>query len=78
MLGISVPQCRHFTNSPLAFERGISGIKNKEKYINKLVNFIKCDTHDIEHGINGGLEKNGQEYLEKLLTGMGAKNIEKV
>ena len=50
--------------------------KNKEKYINKLVNFIKCDTHDIEHGINGGLEKNGQEYLEKLLTGMGAKNIE--
>ena len=50
--------------------------ENKEKYINKLVNFIKCDTHDIDHGINGGLEKNGQEYLEKLLIGMGANNIE--
>ncbi|WP_196594242.1 M20 family metallopeptidase [Pectinatus sottacetonis] len=49
--------------------------KNKKKYIKNLINLIKCDTHDIDHGLNGGLEKNGQEYLEKLFNNMGASDI---
>lgn len=49
--------------------------KNKDKYINNLINLVKCDTHDIAHGIKGGLEKNGQEFLESLFKEMNAKKI---
>lgn len=45
---------------------------NKEKYINHLKDLVAIDTHDIGHGIDGGLEKEGQEYLIKLLKDMGA------
>ena len=49
--------------------------KNKEKYIKTLVDVVKIDTHDIDHGIGGGLEKHGQEYLRKLFIEMGADVI---
>jgi acetylornithine deacetylase len=46
--------------------------KNQEKYINNLEGLIACDTQVIGHGIEGGKEKNGQVYLEKILSEMGA------
>lgn len=49
--------------------------KNKNKYIKNLIDLIKCDTHDIGHGIDGGLEKNGQILLEHILKSMNAQNI---
>lgn len=50
--------------------------KNKNQYIQTLVDVVKIDTHDINHGIDGGLEKYGQAYLRKLFTEMGADVIE--
>ena len=46
--------------------------KHQEKYINNLKELIACDTQVIGHGIEGGKEKNGQVYLEKILSEMGA------
>lgn len=51
--------------------------QNKERYINELKNLIAIDTHDIGHGIGGGLEKEGQDYMVRLFTSMGAAKIEK-
>lgn len=51
--------------------------KNKQKYIDNLQKLVQCDTHDIGHGIDGGLEKNGQQFLEKLFTQMGAEKIKR-
>ena len=51
--------------------------QNKEYYIQQLKNFIAIDTHDIGHGIKGGLEKEGQDYLIRLLETMGADEIVK-
>ena len=44
--------------------------QNKEKYIEELKNLVGIDTHDLGHGIDGGLEKQGQEYMvrDALLT----------
>ena len=49
---------------------------NKPYYLEKLMDLVCIDTHDIGHGIDGGLEKKGQEYLKALLAEMGADTIE--
>ena len=41
--------------------------ENKDLYVQKLAELIAIDTHDLGHGIKGGLEKAGQEYIVKLL-----------
>ncbi len=51
--------------------------QNKEYYIEQLKQMIAIDTHDIGHGIKGGLEKDGQDYLADLLASMGADEIVK-
>lgn len=48
----------------------------KDEYIRILQDVIKIDTHDIGHGIEGGLEKEGQEYMKALFEKMGADKIE--
>ncbi|WZL74183.1 ArgE/DapE family deacylase [Clostridiaceae bacterium 35-E11] len=47
--------------------------QNKEKYINYLKKLVALDTQVIGHGIDGGREKNGQVFLEKVLLEMGAE-----
>lgn len=42
-------------------------------YLEKLKELIRIDTHCIGHGIEGGKEKAGQEYLCSLLEKMGAE-----
>ena len=37
--------------------------ENKQAYIQRLMDLIAIDTHDLGHGIAGGLEKPGQEYM---------------
>ena len=49
--------------------------QNKEKYIEELKNLVGIDTHDLGHGIDGGLEKQGQEYMVNLFESMGADEI---
>lgn len=51
--------------------------ENKEQYLDCLKTFIGIDTQTIGHGIKGGNEKNGQIYLEKLFSDLGASEIEK-
>lgn len=51
--------------------------ENKDRYIKELQNLIAIDTHDIGHGIGGGLEKEGQDYLIRLFEDMGAAKIVK-
>lgn len=46
--------------------------KNKVEYIGYLKDLIAIDTRDLGHGIDGGLEKDGQEYLIKLFEKLGA------
>ncbi len=46
--------------------------ENKDKYISHLANLVAIDTQDIGHGILGGLEKEGQDYLINLFNKMGA------
>jgi len=45
---------------------------NKDKYIRRLSELVAIDTHDLGHGIDGGLEKKGQDYLADLFREMGA------
>lgn len=45
---------------------------HSEEYIKYLKDLVSIDTHDLGHGIKGGLEKKGQEYLAGLLKKMGA------
>lgn len=47
--------------------------QNREKYIEKLKDLIAIDTHDLGHGIDGGLEKEGQDYMIELFRAMGAQ-----
>lgn len=49
--------------------------KHKDEYLQHLKNLVAIDTQDIGHGILGGREKEGQEYLEKLFKEMGADEI---
>ncbi|WP_276352123.1 M20 family metallopeptidase [Cohnella caldifontis] len=48
-------------------------VRHREEYIGNLKGLIACDTHLLGHGIEGGLEKNGQHYLESLLLSLGAE-----
>ncbi|RRD95872.1 ArgE/DapE family deacylase [Clostridiales bacterium COT073_COT-073] len=49
--------------------------KNKQKYINYLLKLASIDTHDIGHGIDGGLEAAGQDYLIEVFKELGATEI---
>lgn len=49
--------------------------RNKEKYLNELIKVVSIDTHTIGHGIEGGNEKPGQEFMESLFRKMGADSI---
>ena len=48
---------------------------HRDDYVEHLVKLVQCDTHDINHGIGGGLEKNGQEYLKAVFEKLGASRI---
>ncbi|WP_250228956.1 M20 family metallopeptidase [Anaeropeptidivorans aminofermentans] len=48
---------------------------NKDKYIKRLGELVAIDTHDIGHGIDGGLEKKGQEYMAELFKALGASEV---
>ena len=49
--------------------------QKKDQYIEELKNLIAIDTHDIGHGIEGGLEKLGQDYMIRLFQSMGADEV---
>ena len=36
--------------------------ENRDKYIEQLKNLVAIDTHDLGHGIDGGLEKRTGLY----------------
>ena len=44
---------------------------HKEEYLERLKELINIDTHDLGHGIEGGLEKEGQDYMIALFRSMG-------
>ena len=46
--------------------------EHREEYIRRLSELVAIDTHDLGHGIEGGLEKEGQEYMAALFEEMGA------
>lgn len=48
---------------------------HRDEYLTPLLDLVGLDTQDIGHGIDGGREKNGQEYLERLLVDMGAEVV---
>lgn len=48
---------------------------NKQYYLKHLRELIQIDTQVIGHGIGGGKEKEGQEYIEKLAKEIGASDI---
>ena len=48
--------------------------KNKQKYIDRLSELVAIDTHDLGHGIDGGLEKQGQDYMAELFRKRILKN----
>lgn len=48
---------------------------NRETYIRRLAELVAIDTHDLGHGIDGGLEDAGQRYLIKLFEEMGASSV---
>jgi len=50
--------------------------QRKGYYLAELKKLIAIDTHDIGHGIGGGREKAGQDYLMELLASMGASHIQ--
>ena len=41
--------------------------ENRDKYIEQLKNLVAIDTHDLGHGIDGGLEKEGQDYAKYII-----------
>lgn len=51
--------------------------EHKDDYIQILKDLVAIDTQVIGHGIDGGREQAGQEYLIKLLQSMGASSIER-
>lgn len=48
----------------------------QDEYIGYLTDLVAIDTSDIGHGIYGGREKAGQDYMIKLLRQIGAEKIE--
>ncbi|BDF06158.1 M20 family metallopeptidase [[Clostridium] hylemonae] len=51
--------------------------ENKQKYIDHLLKLVSIDTHDIGHGIEGGLEAEGQDFMAELFCGLGAEEVVK-
>lgn len=49
--------------------------QHKDEYLQYLCDLVACDTQDLGHGIAGGREKAGQEYMEALFKKMGADEI---
>ena len=49
--------------------------EHKEEYLQCLKDLVARDTQDLGHGIAGGREKAGQEYMEALFQRMGASEI---
>lgn len=45
---------------------------NKDAYLAPLLDLVSLDTHCVGHGVLGGLEKAGQDYMASLLENMGA------
>jgi len=50
--------------------------QHRDEYIGYLTDIVAIDTRDIGHGIDGGKEKAGQDYLIDLFKRMGAANVE--
>ena len=50
---------------------------HKEEYIRCLMDLAALDTQDLGHGIAGGREAAGQDYLAQLYTRMGAESVVK-
>lgn len=50
--------------------------ENKQEYIEYLKELVAIDTQTIGHGIDGGLEEKGQEYLTSLFKKMNANQID--
>ncbi len=48
---------------------------NKDKYIDRLLKLVEKDTHILGHGIDGGFEANGQEYLIEVFNQLNADEI---
>lgn len=48
---------------------------NKDYYLDCLKKLVSKDTQDLGHGINGGKEKNGQDYLIELFKELNASSI---
>ncbi len=44
-----------------------------DRYLEPLRELVMIDTHCLGHGIAGGLEKEGQAYMARLLRGLGAQ-----
>ena len=51
--------------------------ENKQKYIDYLLKLVSIDTHDIGHGIEGGLEAEGQDFMADLFHELGAGEVVK-
>lgn len=47
--------------------------ERREEYLARLTDLVARDTRVLDHGVGGGREAAGQEYLEELLTRMGAR-----
>ena len=47
--------------------------QNKEDYLAPLIDLAALDTQCIGHGIDGGLEKAGQDYIAGLMRDIGAE-----
>ena len=48
-------------------------LQRREYYIEELKKLVAIDTHDLGHGIDGGLEKEGQDHMICLFEAMGAQ-----
>ena len=46
---------------------------HRDEYLKPLLDLGRLDTHCLGHGIDGGLEKAGQDYIAKLMGDMGAE-----
>ena len=50
--------------------------ERRDEYLAYLLELVKKDTRDLGHGIEGGLEANGQAALKALYEQMGANKIQ--
>ncbi|WP_130805842.1 M20 family metallopeptidase [Senegalia massiliensis] len=49
--------------------------KNKREYLHSLKKLVSIDTQLLGHGILGGKEKEGQEYIEEIFKSLNADEI---